>query len=237
MPIGPGSLITATQIETLIGLAKGSMSAMGWLVMQEMAKGATLALIGKQLGITESDLETMRDEITALIGDESKAKWQEGILTIKTATTINQTASEQTWDAVEALAINKLHSTLSNMVTNGNPTEMLAIAAAANKAVRRQRGEGMNQGAKISVDINTGITAELRSGDLGFIKLNLSPNIAKQLQDPGRVIDGETKRVSTIGSLKMLTLEETRLAGDTGGLDDKAKEDAKLRDMFPEFAK
>lgn len=233
-----GSHMTPGQLEELVGWRVGSVTAVAWLLIQEMAKGSSPELVAKGLGVTEKDLQDIVDQTTGLTGPESQSAWNDGMIVLKTASRLNSHAVDSSWEAVEALAITKLHGSMAAMGSNGDPDTMLKIAMTANKAIRRGRGEGNGSGgASIHLNSEGGISATIKSGNLGFISLQLSPAIRNQIQKPEKVIDGDViGRSATAPKLSMLNLEETRQAGDTGELDKNAKQTAALRDMFKDFA-
>jgi hypothetical protein len=73
-----------------------------------------------------------------------------------------------------------------------------------------------------------GVGLELKSGNLGTLKLTLSPAIQKQLSNPARVIDVTPKTVNptktAIGKLEMLDLKTVRDAVDSKAEADAAAE-------------
>lgn len=219
--------ISAAELEVILGLKAGSIGAIAWVVMQEQARGVERKDVAKSLGVTEDDLAALVDGATGLSGDESIALWGKGIVALKTAAILNDHDIGRGWDAVEAMAIDKLSNGLKSMRGNGNPMDMLAIAAAANKAVRRYNGEATGMGQRPRAGINEslgagGISLELQSGELGTIRLNLSPRIQQQLNDQSRVIEAVANRQSDgtgapgtrLKDLEMLGLQETRKIAD-----------------------
>lgn len=211
-----GSMLTANQLCELIGLPAGSFSPMAWLVLQEMAAGTPTKTIAASLDITEDDLITLRDGATKLTDTESQDLWLQAILTIKTAARLNQQTVHAGWDAIEAIALKKAHGALMATQSNGDLDQMMRIAGQANKAMRRSQGEGGKAGGtSIRVNAGTGdIEAELSSGNLGFIRLRVSPAVAAQLQSPDRVIDGKINRPSILKNMEMVSLEDIRSEGD-----------------------
>lgn len=221
-------MLSANQLCEMLGLPAGSFAPVAWLVIQEMAAGTPVRTIANGLGITEEDLIALRDATTGKEGDESKDIWLQGILTIKTAARLNQTTVHAGWDAIEAIALQKAHSQLMAMQTNGDLDQMMAIADKANKATRRSQGEGRKTGSGVSINVNntTGdMEAELASGDLGFIRLRVSPAVAAQLQRPERVIDGNVNRPSVLKNMEMVSLDDIRSEGDKN-----SAEESRLRE-------
>lgn len=231
-----GSMLSANQLEEMIGLPKGAFSPIAWMVIQEMAAGTQTKVIAATLGIEEEELIGLRDATTGKEGEESKDCWLQGILTLKTAARLNQQTLHGGWDAIEAIAIQKAHATLMNTASNGDLDQMMRIAEKANKATRRSQGEGQRSGGtSIRVNGATGdIEAELASGDLGFIRLRVSPAVAAQLQSPERVIDGKVNRPSVLKNMEMVTLDDIRSEGDKNQLDQNEERNKKLREQFGE---
>lgn len=212
--------MTPIQVAELMGLEEGfSLPPVAWLVIQEEAAGVTRAMIAKTLNVTIEALDELRDAITGKEGEESVTTWQQGIVALKTAEMLNTRQIGTGWDAIEAMAVNKLANQLTNMKTDGDPDMMLKIAAAANKATRRHKGEG--QGQRVGIQVNANVAngdanVELQGGHLGSIRLNLSPRIQAQLGNPSRVIDVTPRQVNGESSLnlQMLKLGETRNLAD-----------------------
>jgi hypothetical protein len=233
--ISAGTLLDAEKLETILSLPKGSFSAVAWLMIQEQAKGVSLSDVAKKLSCDEGDLIALRDATTGKTDDESQSVWDNGILSLRTSYAINDHHLETGWDSVEALALKKVHGQLANMQSNGDLDQMLRVAAAANKAVRRGRGEGGSRETRINVGADGAVTAELPSGNLGFIRLRLSRPVQEQLQQSERIIDGSVRKPSITDKLRMLSLEETRIVGDSGQLDEKARMKAAMTDLFKDF--
>jgi hypothetical protein len=84
----------------------------------------------------------------------------------------------------------------------------LEIAQAANKAVRRHAGEGMGSRTNIRVGNGNGadLDLEIKSGNLGSVRLSLSPRVRAQLETP-RTIEGDVIQKE---DKQMLSLDETR---------------------------
>jgi hypothetical protein len=203
---GASQYATVEQIEQVMGLAAGTISPVAWLVLQEEADGVSIEVIAERLRVDISDIETLRDRTTGLEGDDSKALWQTGIIGLRTVAIVNQQNLATGWDAIEAMAVDKAARTLSAMRGPGDLERMMALAAMANKAIRRSKGEGEKKTGSVSIELN--------SGKLGMIRLNLSPAIQQQLSSPTRVIDAvRGKDYNTQGkqtNLEMLNLRDTR---------------------------
>ncbi len=236
-----GSLLSAEQLCEIVGLAKGSLGPMAWLVIQELAAGASLKGIGESLGCTLEELIQLRDDVTGKTEKESEELWGQCVLTLKMASRLNQQSVAGGWEAVEAIALQKVHATLMETKSNGDLTQMMGIATQANKAIRRQAGEGQpggrsGSGMSLRVNPNTGdMEAELNSGDLGFIRLRIHPTVAQQMSAPERVIDGTVRKPSMLQNMEMIGFDDTRAAGDEmqkNDVDNKAEMNDSLRKMF-----
>lgn len=207
------SHLTVEVVEQMMGLPVGSVSPMAWLLLTEEANGTPDTLLAKSLGVPLESLIQLRDVTTNLEGEDSAAVWQRGVIALKTAVAMNASTAARTWDAVESMAVSKLAANLQSMKGNGNATEMLAIANAANKAIRRSRGEAAGvRGPGIGITPGSGgATLELESGHLGTLRLHLHPAIQAQLSNPTRIIDQEAHKVpSRTSNLTMLRLKDTR---------------------------
>ena len=200
----------APEVESIMGVEKGSLGPIGWLVIQEESHGLKRGDLATALNVDVADIEAM---IHTICGGETQAEseivWNQGIIALKTAAMLTQTMLRQGWDTVEAMALQKLSASISEMRGNGDAEQMMRIAATANKALRRGQGEG-NQGRNpIGAGAQVDIGVTLASGNLGKIQLRLSENIQRQMSSPGRVIDA-TPRVSDPNRNSMLGLNETR---------------------------
>ncbi len=210
-----GRLNSAT-IAGLMGLEAKALAGIPWLVLQEDANGVERSQIAKQLGVDE---ETLVELVKQTLGEDdtekANQKWQQGIVAIRAVLMSNQNTLVHGWDAIEALAVDKLARSLMEMGGNGKPSEMLAIAKTANSALRRTRGEsqrGDSRGGNGTGQPEGGsMTVDLNGGHLGSIRLTLSPRIQAQLGNPDRIIDGVAYAVPQ-GKLplQMLSLKETR---------------------------
>ncbi len=225
-----GTMLSSRQLEEMLGIEAGSFSPIAWLVIQEFARGRTTKDIAESLGVSAEELDSLRDDTTHLEGEESIELWQKGVMTLQTVARLNQITVENTWDAVEAMAVGKLATELQNMKSNGDPMQMLTIAEKANKAIRRGRGEGHTGGVKIDVRPGSG-DVTLRSGELGMIRLNLSPAVKEQLSRTTRVIDVSPNRPKVLANAKMLDLSETRKIGDSN-LDGSFEQDSVVHAIF-----
>lgn len=198
-----GALLKPSQLAELMGVAEERFTPVAWLMIQEEAAGAKRRELAESLGVTVAELKELQDQTTGKIGEESDAIWQVGIITLRTAARLTGLQVSKGWDAVESLATRKLYDALEAMGDRyGDPDDMLRIAAAANKAVRRERGEG---GRPIH---NTQNNINLPSGDLGILRLNLSPVMKAQMEKSPITIDGKSKAGPQ--RMEMLRLSETR---------------------------
>lgn len=207
------NVMTAAKIGELMG--GKVLPPIAWALIQEEALGSTREEIAQGLGVGVGELEGVRDSVTQLEGAESEALWQQGVIALRVSRMLNEGAVTGGWDAAEAMALNKLNQSLSQMTGNGDPATMLAIAVAANKAMRRRRGEGKGMGGNgmpgrpdqstqgASLDLT------LRSGELGTLQLRLSPALQQQMAN--RTIDVTPNRPAGGAlNLEMLKLSETR---------------------------
>lgn len=208
--------LNAGMIEGVMGLEKGALAGIPWLLMQEEASGEKRGEVGKRLGVDE---ESLNELIKGVLGEDDEAlagqKWQQGLVAIRAVLAANHNALAYGWDAIEAMAVDKLGKSLAEMGGNGKPSEMLAIAKTANSALRRTRGE--NYGRGVPAGNGTGqpqggdLTVDLNGGHLGSIRLTLSPRIQAQLGNPERIIDGVVAGGQQAKlPLQMLSLKETR---------------------------
>lgn len=131
------------------------------------------------------------------------------------------------------MAVNKLANKLASMTTDGNVEDMLAIAKAANSAIRRGKGEQTGRGGS-RVGITIGDTeVDLKTGDFGIIQLNLSPAVRQQISESNRIIDVTPHRVREDGHIEveatvdMLSLREIRVIGDAEILRDSQMAESK----------
>lgn len=233
-PVRFSSHVTVDVIARIMGLPVDRFEALAWLVMQEEAAGVARETIAAELETGVEEVEALIESVTGLSGAEAQQLWSIGIIALRTASHLNEHTINRGWDTVEALAINKLAEQLATMRGNGDADQMLRIAAAANKAIRRSKGEG-NGMKKFGDAPPSGATVTLQSGDLGTMSLTFSPAIQAQLGNPNRVIEGVASNAKKAGenslkNLSMLGLNETR-----GLVDSKAEvksEQQKISDAF-----
>lgn len=211
-----GIFMTPEFVEELLGVKSGGLGSVGWLVIQEEAQGVSRSMIAKNLKCEESDIIMLIESITGLEGDSALDQWKQGVTAVLTANRMNAMNVGSGWDAVEAMAVDRLGRALSSMKTFGDPDQMLRIAAQANKAIRRRDGEGQG-GGRTTVQVNAGgdgMNLELQSGHLGTLRLNLSPRVQAQLSNPNRVIEakvvGSQDTTPKKQNLEMLGIAETR---------------------------
>ncbi len=222
--------MTNKQVAEVMQVPAERITPIVWAVLQAQARGATPEVLAESLGVGVADLEALRDQVCDSTGDEAKAIWEQGLLAIRVGDMLNQEASASGWDAAEAMALNKLNQSLAAMQGAGSPELMLQIAATANKALRRQRGESNNRGYSVAnrgvgEPGPNGVSVTLKSGDLGMIRLRLSPALQGQLQDGSRTIDVTPSHPAGGKlALEMLKLSETRaLVADENESKDVAK--------------
>lgn len=211
-------------VQGMMGISDSGLglTMVSWVLIQEEANGVDRGVVAQGLGVTIQNLKALEEAATGFEGDESTECWNRGIIALKTAIVMNAGVIEHGWDSIEALAIEKLQNALSAMQSNGDADQMLRIASAANRAVRRDRGERQmtNGNGGNRVQDGGGIDITLRSGNLGSMTLQFSPKIQEQLGRPGRVIEGigarlEAEKNNPRQKLEMLRLDETRGLADS----------------------
>jgi hypothetical protein len=210
---GNSQYASVEQIESVMGLPAESLSPIAWLMIQEESKGVKREEIAKGLGVTEKDLSDLQDATTGQVGQESQDIWDKGVIGLRAVALVNQQNIGSGWDAIEAIAVDKIARSLHAMKGPGDIDRMMQLATMANKAIRRGNGEGPGRaGSPPAGAGGTNVSIELNSGHLGTIRLNLSPVIAKQLSQPSRVIEGVKARevASKTSNLEMLTLKDAR---------------------------
>lgn len=212
------SRITPEMAESIMEIPAGSVQAVAWLVLQAEADGLSVGDIATNLSVTIEQIQSLKEATTGMQGEDCEQCWMKGIVAIRTSQQLNHHSIAAGWDSLEAMALEKLNNSMHAMQSNGDPDKMLAIAVAANKAQRRNRGEA-NGPSRNTPTLARGndsgrIDLELSGGNVGSIRLSLSPKIQEQLATPGRVIDGvannAAKARKLTDSLQMLKLGETR---------------------------
>lgn len=223
--VGMGS----KECEELMGVEVGSLGPVGWLVIQEEASGTPRGNIAAALNVGAEDIAAMIHVVCkGETEEESESTWMKGIVALKTAAMLTQTMLRNGWDAVEAMALQKLSNQLSEMKGNGDAEQMLRIASTANKSIRRGAGEsGTRSGGAIGAGAEVEFGVSLQSGVLGRIQLRLSDRVREQMADPARVIDSTARSVGPARH-EMLGLNETR--GLLVGNEEEAKEESRLPD-------
>lgn len=212
--IAVGRRIDAIELERLCDWPQGSITPIAWLMLQEGSTGKELDIIAKFLEVSNDDLLSIIEATTQKKELEALEAWKEAIIILKTANKLNVNAIQVGWDSIEAMAVDKLHRSLLNQRSD-DPEEMLKVATAANRAMRRARGEGGSaSGATISIGPDGAVDATLKDGNLGFIRLRISPAIASQIQDPNRIIDGKINKPDSTKDKEMLSLKDARQAID-----------------------
>lgn len=214
------SFVSPVMVEKAMEWESGRVGSVAWLMIQEMAQGASLVDMSRGLNVDVEDLVALIEHTTGLEGEAATQVWTQALIAMRAAIAANQNQIQHGWDSIEALAVEKLGKSLAEMKTNGDPIKMLSIATAANKAIRRHQGEGSGQSVKVSVtqpvDGKGGdMSVELKSGTLGSMRLSLSAKIQAQLGDPSRVIDAVANKVDG-GKLplQLVGLRETRALAD-----------------------
>lgn len=209
--------VTIEQIEEIMGVGKGSIVPVAWLVLQEESQGVPRSKVAEGLGVAIIDIDSLEQSVTgSAIPEVSRETWMKGVIALRTVAIVNQQAIGTGWDAIEAMAVDKIARNVASMKTPGDLEKMMNLAQIANKAVRRGQGEGKSQGGGLRIGINAGsggASVELPGGNIGMIRLTLSPAIQAQLQQPNRVIDMVANRDQTAtrtANLEMLNLSDTR---------------------------
>lgn len=219
-----GKIIDARELERLCSWPVSSIGTIAWLMIQEQANGSELDMIAASLEVTNMELIQVIEGTTNKAGAEALESWKEAIITLKTSRRLNETSITPGWEAIESASVSRLQKYIMTQ-QNIDPEEMLKYANAANHAIRRSKGEGPGHatrgtGATVNVGANGEVDVSLRNGDLGFIRLRLSPAIASQIQNPDRIIDGNINRPGSTENKQMLTLDETRDTIDKQASDD-----------------
>lgn len=169
-----------------------------WVLLRKMAFGESLEDIADEMFL---EPEELRNLIYVVIGfeepseaqkKEAMARWTDGMRVVKLAMAENRNVKAITWDHIEAEALTKLSHAVSRTT---NPSSLLAIATAANKA-QRNTGGG---------DMEVGIDTTLKSGNLGSITLHLGARIRQQLSKPR-----PQRTAGVVDGSEMLDLEATR---------------------------
>lgn len=190
------------------------------------------------LGITEAEAIGIVMTTTG-VETESEAwvLWNRGVMSIRVLRQLYQGKAENAWDEVEALALEKTIEGLNGMTGNGDPAEMVRLAAIANKAIRVKAGGVKNGVTHPQYPGGPGQNSPMLAvGNLGVLQLQLSTQTVNQLQErkdkPKRIADNKLVTASdkvvedkVIESRVMLDLKETRAlvdikAGQIGKKDD-----------------
>lgn len=242
------------------GAEKGAadrLAGLSWLMILEEAGGVTRAEVAQQAGVSLLDLEELRyfvvrdkgfaagwgDEETQAAITACDSIWLQGIAAVRTSALMTQQAIGQGWDQVEAIAVDKVATYLSEMTAHGDPIEMLEIATKANKAIRRSRGEGNSRGnggfgMAGTKNGDGGIDASLSiPTDSGVMTLNLSSRVRTQIENAqGQVIDGQvTNRLGGIRALEMLSVSQTRALVSTDKETESTKDEGPESSAFKKF--
>lgn len=198
--------VTPGLVEKALGLPGGAIDSFAFLVMQEMAKGVEPQAIAKELQVDESELDLLADSVTGGPGGLQHELWKGGVVTIRSINLANQQVMGQGWDALEAMAVNRLAQVVQDSGERLSIKDAAAIAQMANKAVRRGQGEGQRGASLLTRPPSGGgdeMTLNIQGGNIGSIRLSLSARVQAQLEQP-RVINAQpTER-------RMLTIDEIR---------------------------
>lgn len=201
--------LTATRLEQAVGLEAGSIEPIAFLVIQELAKGLSAEDIAKGLGVSEEELNGIASATVADSKGLVAEQWLACVTLVRATEAMNQNTVEAGWDALEAMAVNRLADLVHSSGSTMNVKDAVAIANMANKATRRGRGEGKAGNTSISVmnrqqpGGGSDMSLELKGGHIGSIRLSLSARIQEQLTTP-RTIEGR------VTDRKMLSLDEAR---------------------------
>lgn len=229
---------------------KESWPPVAWVLLQTDADGADRNVTASQLGVEVSDLaELIESLIQAPDSKTAQQVWQVGVICLKTAKMQTNQVLATTWDQVEALAVSKLAEAIQHVSGKTvDPMKLASIAKTANSAIRRQAGEGSGRAGP-----GGGLDIEMQSGELGSIRLRLSPRVIEQMSNPSKVIDSIAKDVTQPRSHEMLRLKDIRpiaeemdsaadkeaiLAASNQALESQRAQRAKIDDkQFGDFAK
>jgi len=195
------------ELEGVMGWPAGSVSGIAWLVIQELSRHRPVEKVADGLDVEIEDLDDMIREITGEPEGHKGTSWQNAVIVVRSVEMMNHNTMATGWDAIEAMALNRLGDSLNAIGDKLDPMKALEIAQAANKAQRRHLGEG-NRGASVSV--RTGANGELSAdvelpaGNLGSIRLSLSQRVRDQLGE-AKTIDAKPN-----AERRMLSIEDTR---------------------------
>ena len=168
--------------------------------------------LANALGVMAEDLEDVVVQVEAAFGD---GIWNLLILSGRTELALESKAIRSSrWDHLEALAVSKL-VTLVERGAVKNASELLAIAATANRATRHSpNGDNAERGG--ASQTQGGITMNIfgggnvpkgdlpGAGDLGTIQLSLSSRVKRQLAAP------KSDEARVLQDSKMLNAEDLR---------------------------
>jgi hypothetical protein len=225
--------MTPEVVERVMGLGVGALGVVAWVALRAEAEGVARAEVAMGLACEVEDVEKLVRMTTGAESQElAEATWMQGIVALRTSAMLNHQGINSGWDSLEAMALKHLNTALQG-VKKADPDKMLRIAVAANAARRRARGEGMS-GPRVGVNVGPGgvsveVGTTLKSGDVGVMKLNLSPAIREQMGDSARVIEGTALRgeaarqkgTADLERLEMLRIGEVRELLD--GEEDESK--------------
>ncbi len=201
-------IMTPGALEKVMEWSPGTVDPIGFLILSECAQGVKVKDIASGLGIEIEDLESLAETIAGQGGTESQ-NWKNAVMILKASVVMNQQTITGGWDGIEAMAVQRLGQFMNAQGSNLSVKDALEIAQVANKANRRHLGEGVRGGTNITVRQggggNSDLDMELRSGNLGSIRMSLSQRVQAQLATP-RTIDQETRE----SNREMLSLTDTR---------------------------
>lgn len=142
----------------------------------------TRTSLAMTIGVSMEDLQEVVDGVNQTFGGDT---WSMLILSARTANMLaSATVRKQGWDNLESKALKKLEI-LVDQDKIRTPGDLLAIATAANRA---NRNPNMQQqvipagGTQINIFGDSAVKSDINSGDMGTIKLELSPRVRKQLE-------------------------------------------------------
>lgn len=193
----------------------GSWPPVAWMILQCEAEGKSREGLAEQLGIAVTDIDQLVEDLIQTEDQVAREQiWQVGVIALKTSAMQVTQVIGNTWDQIEAMAIEKLAEAIQNVSGKAaDPERLASIARIANSATRRNQGEGQRSGFGGSTTERAGtqLDVELKSGDLGSITFRFSPRVAAQMQNPNRVIDLQANKVDREGGgMEMLRLKEIR---------------------------
>lgn len=178
--------------------------------------------LARTLGV---EIEDVNEVITSIEESHGEGAWKALVVEERTRLAMESAPLRASaWDRIESLAVQKLGLLVEQNRVN-KASELLAIASVANKALRHDKATPSNhngQGGQAMPGVNIFMQQvaggqgtlregeELQSGNLGTMRLSLSPRIQKQLSAPS--IDSH----QVLSNSKMLDVKELRHLSDEG---------------------